>query len=236
MKRKVFYFILLSALILLSTTCGIPNIYVPTYGTSSSSDIQITRNSDTGEFSISLSDTIRNELSSNKPTLYFFYTISTSSQSSEMSSLINAFNNEYCAETSGTQINSTYYSYEYGSGDSKNTYYLDQLTYSSGDAFSYDMGNDDKTYTFSLTLDSSNNTLTLKDVLNDKVLNQNIKRKGGTSFSKAAGTDDITDYSVTNSYNVNIYLVISCQFDDYSNTYNTKIEKSYPILEFQLSE
>ncbi len=236
MKIKVFYFILLSALILLTTTCGIPNVYVPTYGKSSSNDIQITRNSDTGEFSISLSDTIKNELSSNKPTLYFFYTIS-SSQDSAMTSLINSFNTEYCAETSGTPIGSTNYSYESGSGDSRKTYYLNQLSYSSGNnTFSYDLGHDEGTYTFSLTLDSSNNTLTLKDVLNDKVLNQNIKRNGGTAFSKTAGTDDITDYSVTDSYTVNIYLVISCQFDDYSNTYNTKIEKSYPILEFQLSE
>ena len=237
MKRKVFYFILVSALILLTTTCGIPTVYVPTYGTSSSSDIQITRNSATGEFTISLSDTIINELSSNEPALYFFYTISYN-QDSAMNSLISTFNNNYAVETSGSIINSSnpIVTYESGSGDSRKEYSLYQLAYSSGNAFSYDMGHGEKSCTFSLTLDSTSNTLTFSDEENDKVLNQNIMRYGAKAFSKAASSEDITDYSIEYSYEVNVYLVISCQFDNYNNTYNTKIDKSYPILKFTLSE
>lgn len=234
----MFYFIFFTALLLFTTTCGIPNVYVPSYGTSSSSDIQITRDSDSGKFSITLSQTIINELSDNKPTLYFFYTISSSSQSSAVSSLLSTFNNNYAVETSGSIISSSnpISTYESGSGDSKKEYNLYQLTNSSGNRFSYDMGNDDSSSSFTLTLDSSSNTLTLTNVTNSSVISQNLVRYGNIAFTRSAGSQDITDYSPSETYYVEVYLVISCQFDNYSNTYNTKLEKSYPILKFQLSD
>ncbi len=238
MKRVLFYFIFFSVLILLLTTCGIANVYVPTYGTSSSSDIAVTRNSDTGAFTVTLSQTIINELSTNKPTLHFFYTISSSSQSSAYSSLISAFNNTFTQETSGNFINSDnpIFTNEYGSNDSKREYGLYQLTNSSGEAFSYDMGHDDLKNSFTITLDTSTNKITLTDEGNDSIITQYLGRYNNLTFTRSSGTNDITDYLSSEIYTVNVYLLISCRFDSYSNTYNTKIERSYPVLSFTLSD
>lgn len=224
MKRNLVYFIVITTLILLFS-CGIPNVYVP-----ESSDITIERDSTYGTFTITLSDTIKNELRDSSPTLYFLYTISSSDQSSTYSSAISDFNTSFASETSGSIITSSNPIYTYTSSDK--SYSLYQLT-RDNNAFNYQMGNDDSSLTLTLTRDTSENTLTLNDS-SGKALYSEIKRFDDKIFTKDAGTGEIVDYEESGIYTVNVYLVVSCSFTSYTNTYNKQISSSSPILSFQL--
>ena len=224
MKRNLVYFIVITTLILLFS-CGIPNVYVP-----ESSDITITRDSTSGTFTVTLSDTIKNELRDSSPTLYFLYTISSSDQSSTYSSAISSFNTSFASETSGSIITSSNPIYTYTSSDK--SYSLYQLT-RDNNAFNYQMGNDDSSLTLTLTRDTSENTLALNDS-NGSTIYSEIKRFDDKIFTKDAGTGEIVDYEESGIYTVNVYLVISCSFTSYTNTYNKQISSSSPILSFQL--
>ena len=224
MKRNLVYFIVITTLILLFS-CGIPNVYVP-----ESSDITITRDSTSGTFTVTLSDTIKNELRDSSPTLYFLYTISSSDQSSTYSSAISSFNTSFASETSGSIITSSNPIYTYTSSDK--SYSLYQLT-RNNNAFNYQMGNDDSSLTLTLTRDTSENTLTLNDSSGNALYSE-IKRFDDKIFTKDAGTGEIVDYEESGIYTVNVYLVVSCSFTSYTNTYNKQISSSSPILSFQL--
>ena len=224
MKRNLVYFIVITTLILLFS-CGIPNVYVP-----ESSDITIERDSTYGTFTITLSDTIKNELRDSSPTLYFLYTISSSDQSSTYSSAISDFNTSFASETSGSIITSSNPIYTYTSSDK--SYSLYQLT-RDNNAFNYQMGNDDSSLTLTLTRDTSENTLTLNDSSGNALYSE-IKRFDDKIFTKDAGTGEIVDYEESGIYTVNVYLVVSCSFTSYTNTYNKQISSSSPILSFQL--
>ena len=223
-KRNLVYFIVITTLILLFS-CGIPNVYVP-----ESSDITIERDSTSGTFTITLSDTIKNELRDSSPTLYFLYTISSSDQSSTYSSAISDFNTSFASETSGSIITSSNPIYTYTSSDK--SYSLYQLT-RDNNAFNYQMGNDDSSLTLTLTRDTSENTLTLNDSSGNALYSE-IKRFDDKIFTKDAGTGEIVDYEESGIYTVNVYLVVSCSFTSYTNTYNKQISSSSPILSFQL--
>lgn len=223
-KRNLVYFIVITTLILLFS-CGIPNVYVP-----ESSDITIERDSTSGTFTITLSDTIKNELRDSSPTLYFLYTISSSDQSSTYSSAISDFNTSFASETSGSIITSSNPIYAYTSSDK--SYSLYQLT-RDNNAFNYQMGNDDSSLTLTLTRDTSENTLTLNDSSGNALYSE-IKRFDDKIFTKDAGTGEIVDYEESGIYTVNVYLVVSCSFTSYTNTYNKQISSSTPILSFQL--
>ena len=224
MKRNLVYFIVITTLILLFS-CGIPNVYVP-----ESSDITVERDSTSGTFTITLSDTIKNELRDSSPTLYFLYTISSSDQSSTYSSAISDFNTSFASETSGSIITSSNPIYTYTSSDK--SYSLYQLT-RDNNAFNYQMGNDDSSLTLTLTRDTSENTLTLNDSSGNALYSE-IKRFDDKIFTKDAGTGEIVDYEESGIYTVNVYLVVSCSFTSYTNTYNKQISSSSPILSFQL--
>ena len=224
MKSNLVYFIVITALILLFS-CGIPNVYVP-----ESSDITITRDSTSGTFTVTLSDTIKNELRDSSPTLYFLYTISSSDQSSTYSSAISSFDTSFASETSGSIITSSNPIYTYTSSDK--SYSLYQLT-RDNNAFNCQMGNDDSSLTLTLTRDTSENTLTLNDSSGSTIYSE-IKRFDDKIFTKDAGTGEIVDYEESGIYTVNVYLVISCSFTSYTNTYNKQISSSSPILSFQL--
>ncbi len=223
-KRSLVYFIVITTLILLFS-CGIPNVYVP-----ESSDITITRDSTSGTFTVTLSDTIRNELRDSSPTLYFLYTISSSDQSSTYSSALSGFNTAFASETSGSIITSSNPIYTYTSSDK--SYSLYQLT-RDGNAFNYQMGNDDSSLTLTLTRNTSENTLTLNDSTGSTIYSE-IKRFDDKIFTKDAGTEEIVDYEESGIYTVNVYLVVSCSFTSYTNTYNKQISSSSPVLSFNL--
>ncbi len=227
MKRNILYFLLLTALILFNISCGIPSIYVP-----NSSDVVINpTDPSSGTFTVTISSTTLNELTSSSPDLYFFYTISENSQKTIYSSLISSFNTKYAEDTNGTNISSTL---------------LDQpfLTYTSDDknyglyqfsnCVSVDISNISEAQ-FTLTKDDSG-YLTLR--AEDDEIKTKITRYNEETFSSddiSSSHNEIVDYSDTNTYYVRVYATISCQFTSYSNTYNTKIDSSYPIYEFIIS-
>ncbi len=231
MKRRIIHFIIITALVLFTVSCGIPNIYVP-----SSSDVSISTSSDKdGKFTVRLSQTLINELRDGSPTLYFFYTIGESSQSSKFSSAISALNTNYCSETGGqiiedkTEQREAIATYSEGSGDSKKTYGVYQLSLVS-------LNVSPETVTeFKLSINTDDNTLVLYDKDGNDIV-RSIKRYNSEDFKRSALNEgeEAVDYSVGNIYAVKVYALVSCQFNTYNNVYNTKISQSSPILEFQL--
>ncbi len=223
--KKTICFILFTALIIF-VSCGIPSIYVPT-----SSDINWSRNRDTGTFTIKLSSAVLEEMSSSYPDIYFFYTISSeNTQRSAFFELISSFNKTYCAETSG--------SIDFSSVDSEAV-----TTYKSGDSTYgiYKLNNlkavnisGESSVSFTLALDSSTGYLTLTDNNSGTVIT-GIGRINNNKFDKSF-SGDITDYSAGSNYTVKVYAVVSCQFDLYSNIYNTTINQDNPILQFSLND
>ena len=234
MKRRIIHFILIAALVLFTVSCGIPNIYVP-----SSSDVSIsTSSSANGTFTVKLSQTLINELRDGSPTLYFFYTISESSQSSCFSNAISNLNSTYCSETSGQIIDGTsgkaIATYTTGSGDEQKTYGVYQLSLAS-----FDLKEVKETSVYTLKVNTYDNDYTLMLCDEDgNVISRLIKRYNSEVFRKSQVNEgeEATDYSVSNVYTVKVYALISCQFDSYNNVFNTKISSSSPILEFQLDE
>ena len=230
MKRRSVHFILITALVLFTVSCGIPNIYVP-----SSSDVSIVSNSkEDGWFTVNFSHTVLNELRDGSPTIYFFYTISEESQSSSFSEAIKKFNSTYCSETGGQIIDSEsgkpVAEYSTGSGESQKTYGLYQLSLESFDL--------EQVYSTELTLKKyADGTLMLCDE-NGYVLSSSIKRYNSKAFKRSlmSSDDEIVDYSVSNYYTVRVYALVSCQFNNYNNVFNTTLSSSSPILEFSLEE
>lgn len=223
--RKTICFILITALILLSS-CGIPSIYVPT-----SSDIGWNRNKEKGTFTITLSTAVLEEMSSSYPDIYFFYTVSSEeTQKSAFSTLISTFNKTYCEETSGSIDFSSFGSEAvstYKSGD--NTYGIYKLNNLKAVNIS-----GESSVSFTLALDSSTGYLTLTDN-NSGAVTTGIGRINNNKFDKSF-SGDITDYSASGIYTVKVYAVVSCQFDLYSNIYNTTISQDSPILQFTLND
>ncbi len=228
--KKVIVFIFFTALVFLSS-CGIPSIYVP-----SSSDIAITpKDASKGEFTVSLSSTVLGEIADGFPYVYFFYTVSSASQS-YYSSAVNAFNTKYCTQTGGTMIPTTVStesiaSYTSGSGDEKKTYGIYQFQ----ELTSYCISGSDS-ITLTLSHDQDNGTLTLSDE-DGKAIVSNIKRYNDCYFTTSdfqSNSSEIVDYAA-GSYTVKVYALVSCQFNDYSNIYNTELKYSEPILEFNIT-
>ena len=229
MKRRIIHFILIAALVLFTVSCGIPNIYVP-----SSSDVSIsTSSSANGTFTVKLSQTLINELRDGSPTLYFFYTISESSQSSDFQSAVYALNTNYCSETSGQIIDGTsgkpIATYTKGSGDSEKTYGVYQLSVDNLDISA------ETERVFTLKVDNDYSLMLVRE--DGTVINQ-IKRYNSEVFRKSQLNEgeEATDYEVGNIYSVKIYALVSCQFNSYNNIFNTRISYSSPILEFILSD
>lgn len=226
MKRKVFYILLTAALVFFLVSCGIPSIYVP-----SSSDITITAEDD-GKFTIKISDTTRTELSSSSPSLYFFYTISSSEQNSSYSSLLSSFNSKYAEETNGRNISSTFTDNQpflgYTSGD--NTYGLYQFS----NLVMIDISGISED-TFVLKLDESG-YLNLSYYTNDGdiAIKEKITRFNYKTFDISSSHDEVVEYTAAGIYDLKVYALVSCQFNDYSNTYNTKLSSSAVVYNVNL--
>lgn len=224
MKKRIT-FILMAALILLSS-CGIPSIYVPT-----SSDVAINKTSNDGEFTVTLSSTVLEEMAEDYPLLYFFYTVSTTSQTS-YSTVITNFNNAYCSETGGSVIpqdlnNQPVASYK-SSGDSSKEYGIFQPQ----GLVSYQIGGTGS-IKLRLSNDKSSNTLQLLDE-EGNVLGTGKRYNSHDFNTLGSDSPEIVDYS-GGTYNIKIYALVSCKFTAYSNTYNTKLSYSNPLYEFEIT-
>ena len=223
--KKTICFILLTALFFL-VSCGIPSIYVP-----SSSDVVLSKTQNDGEFRVILSSAVLEEMAEDYPLIYFFYTVSTDSQST-YSTVISNFNKAYCTETDGSVIPQNLgdqpVASATNSSDTSKTYGIFQ----SEGLVSYAIEGT-SSIKLSLKYDTSSNTLQLLD--EDGNVLRTGKRYNSNDFN-TLGSDspEIVDYSA-GTYNVKIYALVSCKFTAYSNTYNTKLNYSNPVYEFQIT-
>ncbi len=225
MKIRSACLILIAALIFLSSSCGIPSVYVP-----SSADIVIDKGSD-GEFTILLSSPILSELSSSSPVVYFFYTISQQAQETYYSSAISSFNSQYAEETSGSNISTTMVTQPFISYTSSSSVYgIYQLT----NLVSIQIPRENS-IALKFEYDSATDTVRLKK--NDGSYIENIKRFNDYTFSKDDFDEhnaEIVDYA-SGVYDIKIYAVVSCQFNSYNNIYNTKLSLNSPVWEYQMT-
>lgn len=229
MKRIGLCLILFTALILL-TTCGIPYIYVP-----SSSDINIEPDSEKGEFSITISSVTEEEFAASSPTLFFFYTIADESdeQNTGYNNVISSFNSSYASPTDGMEISTTF---------NKNTQPFIKTTTSSIDYGLYQFDNllyydisGQNNIKLKLALDTSTGTLKLTDITESEEIpiNEKILRYNGKTFTETDLKSDHSEISSSSlssgSYYLNVYVVVSCKFKIYTNTYNTTISRTAPV-------
>lgn len=220
MKKILLFFIVFLTLFFFSS-CGLPNVYVP-----SSSDINIIVSESTNKVSVDISDTTFNELNNSTATLYLFYTVSSASQDSNYNSLIRSFNSSYCSNTNGmiisqSQPTDSFFSYE----QSKEEYRIYQPT-----GVSIDL--EKKSNDFTLTYNESNNTFELKD--EDGNLLKSFYRYNGNNFSLNVSDYDERTGTENTSYKVTFYFLVSCNFNSYTNTFNTELSSS-DSLEFEFS-
>lgn len=221
MKKLFLFFILFLALFLFSS-CGLPNVYVP-----SSSDINITVNGSSNKVSVDISDTTFNELHNSTATLYLFYTVSSESQSSNFNSLISSFNSSYCSNTNGMIISQNQPTKSFFKFERNNEEYkIYQPT-----GVSLDLN--EKSNSFTFTYNSSNNTFELRD--EDDNLVKSFYRYNGNNFSSSINdyNDERTGTEDT-SYYITFYFLVSCNFNLYTNTYNTELSSS-DSLKFDLN-
>ncbi len=228
--KKRYVFIFVTTLVFMLISCGIPTIYVP-----SSGDITLKSDSESGNFTVSLSSTVTGEMASGYPYIYFVYTVSSESQSSAYSSSVSAFNTKYCTETGGAVISSengreSVASYTSGSGDSAKTYGIFQFS----NLTSYQISDTDS-ITLNLIYSEEDGTLTLADK-DGNVIQSGITRSSEKKFTKTDFETDhteIVDYEA-GTYSVKVYALVSCVFNAYNNIYNTKLSYSSPVLEFKI--
>ena len=223
--KKTICIILFTALIIL-VSCGIPLIYVPT-----SSDVNLSKTSNDGEFTVTLSSTVLEEMAEDYPLIYFFYTVSTGSQNT-YSTVMNNFNKAYCTETDGSVIPQNLgdqpVASEKNSSDPSRPYGLFQpygiVTYPIEGTGSIKL---------KLHYESSSGTIQLLD--EDGNVLRTGKRYNSSDFN-TLGSDsaEIADFSA-GTYNVRIYALVSCKFTAYSNIYNTKLSSSSLVYEFQIT-
>lgn len=230
MKRLLLFFIVFLTLFLFSS-CGIPTVYVP-----QSSDIKMVINGDDLtqdneiKLNIELSNELFNELENSQYTLLFFYTVSNSSESSNYSKLIDAFNSEYALETEGTKLNNS--SATNGKittiTQSNIEYSLFQCSIS--DTSLLDINQ--KEITLIITIDQDD--IVIKNLDNPEEATK-ITRVNGSSFFDNSETYKSTGEIASDSnydfsqYEVSIYPLISATFLNYSNTYNTKLNTNFTI-------
>lgn len=234
MKRICVCFILFTALILL-TTCGIPIIYVPT-----SSDISINADYDKGEFTISISSVTAAELSDSSPTLFFFYTIADESdvQRTGYNSVISSFNSSYATETDGTEISTVFKSEQpFIKATSNNVRYG---LYQFSNAVYYDISGE-TSIKLKIEMDTNTYKLNLYDITEGEEILEiaNITRYNEKSFSSSDLNSDHTEIASSDTsgtqYYLNVYAVVSCKFDYYTNTYNKTISRTSPVYKYLLT-
>lgn len=221
-KRHLFISLLI---LLIFSSCGIPNMVVP-----DSSAVSISADDTSDSYTITINDPFllnRNNLSSYSPEIYLFYTVSTpSSSSSGFSKLITTFNTNYCSYPDCKPLSSS--DGEVGFLDESydnDTYSLFLFngnsgiisnSYLEGDRFSLKFSRRDNDNDLILSIYGSDGSF---------ITEKTLKSNGNNSFFSNEFHNEIG--SEVNS--IDIYAVISYSFSEYSNVWNTKLSTSKNI-------
>ena len=221
-KRHLFISLLI---LLIFSSCGIPNMVVP-----DSNAVSISADDTLDSYIITINDPFllnRSNLSSYSPEIYLFYTVSTtSSSSSGFSKLIITFNTNYCSYPDCKPLSSS--DGEVGFLDESydnDTYSLFLFngnsgiisnSYLEGDKFSLKFSKSDNDNDLMLSIYGSDGSL---------ITEKTLKSNGNNSFFSNEFHNEIG--SEVNS--IDIYAVISYSFSEYSNVWNTKLSTSKNI-------
>lgn len=207
--KKIFLFLFLT---LFLCSCGIEYIYEP-----SSSDCYIstkTNNKTSYTTTIKLSEYLAR--SENKPTLHLFYSIENGD--SNYRTLVSDFNKEYSQSADGRIIDDSVFTKEYKDGETVRKYKLIPVLL------------DNQTNIINL---SNNQTSILEFNINEGILSLNnsiVKRINNGDFIMSDITSDETEF-LSDMNKVCIYALISFDFYEYTNHYNTQLKK---LFEFDL--
>ena len=220
-KRHLFISLLI---LLIFSSCGIPNMVVP-----DSNAVSISADDTSSSYTITINDPFllnRNNLSSYSPEIYLFYTVSTpSSSSGGFSKLIATFNTNYCSYPDCKPLSSS--DGEVGFLDESyndDTYSLFLFNGNSG-IISNSYLEGDK---FSLKFSQHANDLILSIYGSDGSLiteEITLKSNGNNSFFSNEFQNEIG----SEVESIKIYAVISYSFSEYSNVWNTTLSKSNNI-------
>ena len=220
-KRHLFISLLI---LLIFSSCGIPNMVVP-----DSNAVSISADDTSDSYTITINDPFllnRSNLSSYSPEIYLFYTVSTpSSSSGGFSKLIATFNTNYCSYPDCKPLSSS--DGEIGFLDESydnDTYSLFLFNGNSG-IISNSYLEGDK---FSLKFSQHANDLILSIYGSDGSLiteEITLKSNGNNSFFSNEFQNEIG----SEVESIKIYAVISYSFSEYSNVWNTTLSKSNNI-------
>ena len=219
-KRHLFISLLI---LLIFSSCGIPNMVVP-----DSNAVSISADDTSNSYTITINDPFllnRSNLSSYSPEIYLFYTVSTSSTSTGgFSKLITTFNTNYCSYPDCKPLSSS--DGEVGFLDESyndDTYSL-FLFHGNDSVISNSYLEGDK---FNLKFSQLDNDLILSIYGSDNsIINERIlKSNGNNSFFSNEFQNEIG----SEVKSIEIYAVISYSFSEYSNVWNTKLSKSNNI-------
>ena len=220
-KRHLFISLLI---LLIFSSCGIPNMVVP-----DSNAVSISADDPSKSYTITINDPFllnRSNLSSYSPEIYLFYTVSTQSTSSSgFSKLITTFNTNYCSYPDCKPLSSS--DGEVGFLDESydnDTYSLFLFNGNSG-IISNSYLEGDK---FSLKFSQHANDLILSIYGSDGSLiteEITLKSNGNNSFFSNEFQNEIG----SEVESIKIYAVISYSFSEYSNVWNTTLSKSNNI-------
>ena len=222
MKKRLLFISLL--ILLIFSSCGIPNMVVP-----DSNAVSISADDTSDSYTITINDPFllnRSNLSSYSPEIYLFYTVSTQSTSSGgLSKLITTFNTNYCSYPDCKPLSSS--DGEVGFLDESydnDTYSLFLFNGNSG-VISNSYLEGDK---FSLKFSQHANDLILSIYGSDGSLiteEITLKSNGNNSFFSNEFQNEIG----SEVESIKIYAVISYSFSEYSNVWNTTLSKSNNI-------
>lgn len=222
MKRNFLFFILIATLIFF-TSCGIPSILVP----SSSSFRIINNNDNTGKIVVD-SELKNNYIKDGYPVLHLFYTIS---NTNDNDNLIKAFNTEFCNSRNGLLINQeenkAFYEYTYGD---KN-YSLYSLINENNESI---LINESCNFRIEYNTGEGKVKLFLLDLDNNIIECINLIRFNKTLFNQTSNIDELNNALYEeNQTTLYIYGLLSAQFDDFTNIYNTELSLT-PLMTVKL--
>ena len=220
-KRHLFISLLI---LLIFSSCGIPNMVVP-----DSNAVSISADDTLDSYTITINDPFllnRSNLSSYSPEIYLFYTVSTSSTSTGgFSKLITTFNTNYCSYPDCKPLSSS--DGEIGFLDESydnDTYSLFLFSGNSGVISNSYLEGDKFNLKFSqhandliLSIYSSDGSLITEEIT--------LKSNGNNSFFSNEFQNEIG----SEVKSIEIYAVISYSFSEYSNVWNTKLSTSKNI-------
>lgn len=215
MKKRLLFISLL--ILLIFSSCGIPNMVVP-----DSNAVSISADDPSKSYTITINDPFllnRSNLSSYSPEIYLFYTVSTQSTSSGgFSKLIATFNTNYCSYPDCKPLSSS--DGEVGFLDESyndDIYSLFLFNGNSG-VISNSYLEGDK---FNLKFSQHDNDLILSIYGSDGslIIKKTLMSNGNNSFFSNEFQNEIG----SEVESIKIYAVISYSFSEYSNVWNTKL-------------